>query len=407
MRYIDNPEARCYPCIMSGAPSALAKYRIPGSRLWDFLRESIKPALKKTGGAKVYHTIAEKYHWGKVFLNYLLMRNRRISQWLNIGAWPQSLYIEGTNICNASCVFCAYPQMERPKKIMPIEDYKQVIDQYVRMGGDEVDLTPIVGDPFVDRYLFDRMDYLDSIARIRRFHFFTNAILMKPDKYMRMLRYGAKLTVYVSFGGFDRETYRRVMGVDKFQEVADSIRGFIEAKRNNGSRIGIQVNLRIPPGNNQGEFWEYLQACVPAGLITIDSVDAFDSWAGMIRDQDLRLAGLAPRPMPVKKGPCHRLITSPVVLADGRVNACACRDVEAQLIIGDLKSQTLDQVLSGSELHDLIERHDRGDLPEVCRRCTYHDSLYPHWMQGCLHPLFARVFGGGITKGLSQGSKVQ
>jgi len=27
---------------------------------------------------------------------------------------PRGLHVEGTNICNARCVFCAYPQMERP-----------------------------------------------------------------------------------------------------------------------------------------------------------------------------------------------------------------------------------------------------------------------------------------------------
>ena len=39
------------------------------------------------------------------------------------------------------------------------------------MGGSEVDLTPIVGDPFADRFLFERLDYLNSLPDIRRFHF--------------------------------------------------------------------------------------------------------------------------------------------------------------------------------------------------------------------------------------------
>jgi hypothetical protein len=35
---------------------------------------------------------------------------------------PRGLHVEGTNICNARCVFCAYPQMERRKQTMPMED---------------------------------------------------------------------------------------------------------------------------------------------------------------------------------------------------------------------------------------------------------------------------------------------
>lgn len=29
---------------------------------------------------------------------------------------PRNLHIEGTNICNAKCTFCAYPEMERFKR---------------------------------------------------------------------------------------------------------------------------------------------------------------------------------------------------------------------------------------------------------------------------------------------------
>ncbi|MEK7234271.1 MAG: radical SAM protein [Elusimicrobiota bacterium] len=357
-------------------------HHIPRSGLLDNAREMIKPILKRMGGARLYGSVTGKCHWGLVFLNYLLMRNRTIARLLRVGAWPQSLYIEGTNICNARCIFCAYPQMMRPKKTMPLDHFKNVIDQYALMGGSEVDLTPIVGDPFADRFLFERLDYLNSLPDIRRFHFFTNAILMGSEDYPKLAAYGSKLTVYNSFGGFTRPVYHQVMGVDKFDEAVGAIRGLIEAKRRSGSELGIQVNLRVPPGDAKGEFWDYLRSCAAEGLISIDGINAFDSWAGAIKEEDLASAGLAARPMPEKRGPCHRLLTTPVVLADGRVNACACRDVEAELIIGDLKDQSLAQILSGDKLHELIEQHDRGEFPPVCQRCTYYDSLYPGWMRG-------------------------
>ena len=61
--------------------------------------------------------------WTLVFLNYALMRRKAA------GAWPHALYIEATNICNAACVFCAYPQMERPKVTMPLELFKKAVTQ--------------------------------------------------------------------------------------------------------------------------------------------------------------------------------------------------------------------------------------------------------------------------------------
>ena len=114
--------------------------------------------------------------------------------------------MEGTNICNAACVFCAYPQMERRKSTLPMADFERVVDEYVAMGGRHVSLTPIVGDPFVDRFLFERLDYLARIPAIASFHLFTNAILMTPETGARLIGYGARLTLGISLGGVDAET---------------------------------------------------------------------------------------------------------------------------------------------------------------------------------------------------------
>jgi radical SAM protein with 4Fe4S-binding SPASM domain len=65
-----------------------------------------------------------------------------------------------------------------------------------------------------------------------------------------------------------------------------------------------------------------------------------------------------------------------VILADGRVNACACRDVEAELIVGNVNDKPLKEIWAGREITELIERHERGDYPDVCKRCTYFVSVY-------------------------------
>jgi len=332
-------------------------------------------------GPRLYGRLGAAWIWGKTLVNYLLMRSP-LGRRLGVRAWPHALYVEGTNICNAECVFCAYPDMVRPKKVMPMELFTSVVDQYAALGGREVDLTPIVGDPFADGKLFERLDAVAAHPGIRRFHFFTNAIGMRPELGEKLLAYAPRLKVYISFGGFDRETYRKVFGVDKFDVVVANVRALIAAKRRTGEALGVQVNLRTPRGNNAGEFWDELLAAKREGLIDVTWMAAYDSWAGQITDEELKAAGLQPRAMPVKNGACHRLLTSPVVLADGRVNACACRDVEASLIIGDVTKRPLAEILGGPELYDLVERHARGDLPDVCRRCTYYDSVWPSWLIG-------------------------
>lgn len=344
----------------------------------------------------VRHKLEPVRQWGGVLLNYSMMRSCIANLFGAVPAKPIALYIEGTNICNARCVFCAYPQMERPKVTMTMDVFQSAVDQHLAMGSTEVDLTPIVGDPFVDRFLFKRLDYLASKPEILGYQFFSNAIRMKPEFIERLVKYDERLLVVCSFGGFDQQTYHTVMGVDKFQKAVDAIRGLIEARIKTDSKIRVQVSLRTPRGNPNGEFWGYLKRMRDCGVITLARVDDFDNWGGDITDEVLRGAGLVPKPPPVHRGPCHRLITSPVVLADGRVNACACRDVEATLIIGDLKKESLKDILSGPKLREYLLMHERGEFPDICKVCTRYESIYPKWMQG---RVFHWLIGGWQSDG--------
>jgi radical SAM protein with 4Fe4S-binding SPASM domain len=362
------------------------EYAIPRSRAFDTVREAAKPVLRRLGPWYTY--LADKWYWTKIFANYVA-----IKLGFKTGIWSQTIYVEVTNVCNAKCVFCAYPDMERPKEVMSLEVFKKAISQWAELGGNEVDLTPIVGDPFVDRFIFDRMDFMMTLPGIRRFHFFTNAILMKPELHERLLGYGEKLSIYCSFGGFTPETYAQVMGVPKFAEASRNIEAMVEAKRRTGSRMGLQLNLRTPPGSESGPLWERFQAAKRDGLLVIDRVHHFDHWAGMVKNSAMQAAGLPIKPMPKKRGPCNRLLNSPVIMADGRVDGCAARDIEASMIVGDLKTQTLGEIFSGPELKKLIDRHDAGDLPDVCKRCNYYDSIYPTWLQGRLYPVVRWLLG--------------
>lgn len=316
------------------------------------------------------------------YLHYTLLRSRSFRRLFRPGIRPAELFIEGTNICNARCAFCAYPQMERPKVTMPMDTFRSVVDQYLKLGFHEVDLTPIVGDPFVDKFLFERLDYLSARRERLGFHFYTNAILMKPALMPRLAAYGERLTIYCSFGGFDRETYHAIMGVDKFHEAVANIRDLIETKVRTGSRINIGVNLRVPVGTERGPFWEYLLGRQAAGVVRIHGVEDYENWGGKITDDALRAVGLVPKPPAPREGVCYRLVTGPTVLADGRVNACCCRDVEASLIIGDARKTPLIEIFSGPEIRALIDRHERGDFPDVCKTCTQY---------GPLEPLFGRT----------------
>ena len=74
--------------------------------------------------------------------------------------------------------------------------------------------------------------------------------------------------------------------------------------------------------------------------------------------------------------PCTHLWTSMAVTYDGLVVPC-CRDLEAECVLGDLKTQELDDIWNGEEILKLRKAMTDGDVSGVplCRSCSkVHDK---------------------------------
>src|SRR5262249_31491774 len=64
----------------------------------------------------------------------------------------------------------------------------------------------------------------------------------------------------------------------------------------------------------------------------------------------------------------------------GVVNACACRDVDASLQIGDVRTTPLADILSpeNPRYMAIIDEQQRGEFRPICRSCDFYKSIYHH-----------------------------
>jgi MoaA/NifB/PqqE/SkfB family radical SAM enzyme len=69
---------------------------------------------------------------------------------------PWQVHIENTNYCNARCVMCPNPTMEREKAFMTDQVYEKAIDDVVDLGTHRVNLQSI-GEPLLDKKFVDRL----------------------------------------------------------------------------------------------------------------------------------------------------------------------------------------------------------------------------------------------------------
>lgn len=289
---------------------------------------------------------------------------------------PARLHVEGTNACDARCVFCVYSDSAVPKRSMAMSDFARVVDAYAAMGGSYISLTPVLGEPLLDPFLRDRLFHLKQHPAIRGFHFYTNGIRLARQMAEELLRIGAPLTVFVSLGGLDREAYRRRMGVDRFAAVTENLKHLIGRKRETSSNLGVEVCLRIGSERPRGQIWQWLEEQCRKGLLRISRRVAYDTWGGK-KTQVLGYGAHLPRALRAPRvGACHFLYERPIVFADLTVGACAARDAERRLLIGDLRRESLQAIWKGERRRQLIASHQEGDYPEPCRSCLEYRSVY-------------------------------
>ena len=325
--------------------------------------------------------VFNKANFRSTIYNYIFKKNY-FQEKLISKKITRSLYFELTNRCNAACVFCPYPEMKRPYKYMSMDLFKDTIDQYSIMGGKSVGFTPIVGDPMLDKHILERIDYIENETLINHLSFYSNGIAFVPKKIDQLLvERKLDISVSLSFGGYDQESYKKVMGVDMYNVVKKNLIYLLtQYKKNPIKNLKLKIDYRYPEEFRNDELSILLEEAKERKLITSDTLGGvFDTFGGNITQKKLDEANMDFKlhyghP---KVGPCAVLYWKPIILADGKVNACAERDLETDLIIGDLNQEKLKDIIYGEKMESLMESfNNKKNMPKVCQKCTVYQSIY-------------------------------
>ncbi len=285
-------------------------------------------------------------------------------------SYPSGLGIEVTNLCNANCVFCAYQYRERPTTFMSFDIFKKALDQYVALGKDKtgIGLTPVVGDPLIDRDLVQKIKYARSISQINNIHITTNAILLTRELFDRLVDAGLNMMT-ISMSGFNSREYDQIYRNNQYVPVVRNLRAIAGSDRFQKCKIEIGLRTSSFFPWLKTEYWEFRMLG-----FKISRNWFFDNWSGRIKDEDLHGAMFIRPERKSKRIPCVVLYQGPLVLADGTMTACGCRDLEgtSELRLGNLNENSMAEILGGGKLEGLRQRFLDGNLPDVCRDCKHY-----------------------------------
>ena len=76
--------------------------------------------------------------------------------------------------------------------IMSFEIFKKGLDQFIQMGGSDISLTPIVGDPLIDPNLMEKIEYALKTGKIKKSTFIPTVYYCLKTIFTKIDRFGRK-----------------------------------------------------------------------------------------------------------------------------------------------------------------------------------------------------------------------
>ncbi len=253
--------------------------------------------------------------------------------------------IETTNRCNATCIMCPREKMKRPQGIMDMGLYQRIVDQAVKAGARQISLD-CFGETFIDPLIFKRAQYAKSKGM--RTHTITNAALLDKQKTERILKLFD--VIRISLYGTTKKTYECIHRGLNYEKVKTNVERLFEMRRKIPEcQIKIEMYFLLMDENKK-EMDDFLKTYEPI-------CDAVAVWKphnwGNARQY---------RKLNEKKVSCNRPFSGPLqVQWDGCVVPC-CFDFDNTIILGNLKTQSIQEVLTGEKYNQLRRAHRQGNF---------------------------------------------
>jgi pyruvate-formate lyase-activating enzyme len=277
------------------------------------------------------------------------------------------LMIELSSVCNARCVFCPHPTMEREKRIMGDDLFELIICRIIEEGIKPalIDLFN-VGEPLADRSLFQRIRRLKAAFPSAKVAIITNFALATPGIIDELLASGLD-SIQISLNAASRDSHREIMGLD-YDKTVRNVEMLLERRLATKSPLYVKLSF-VLCRQNRGETMDFMRTWKNK----VDSISfqrAID-WGGAV---DIR------SPYVGSPYPCNDLFERIVILSNGEFALC-CQDHRG-LIGSNVRDTSILAAFYSKPFEEVREVHLKGDISslQMCRHCFGVYSNGTNWL---------------------------
>ena len=294
----------------------------------------------------------------------------------------ENLNLACSTLCNLRCRFCAYRLSTMQGTIMGQDLFRDAVEQACDLDFDAFGLTPVIGEALIDPEFERKVSFLEERGSVTRYWLTTNFTVARGD-FIEMLPGLRKLTyLSISIYGHDVDSFFRITGAgpEVWQGLLRNLCRLADVLPASPARTRLRIRTQagIKPEDYCSGLRDVMDRLVAKNVL-IEMPTHYYNWGGFIRDEDLKVVEAQMTPLATeRRGPCAMLLFNNVVLPDGRISACACRDSQGLLIIGDLRRQRLRTIYStGNPAYvGLIRSQAQGEYGVLCGTCNMFRSIH-------------------------------
>ena len=270
------------------------------------------------------------------------------------------IYVEITNVCNLSCVFC--PGTRREKRFLTVEEFRNIARKL--KGHTRYLYFHVMGEPL----LHPQLPQLLAIAGEQGFRvcFTTNGTLL-AERGGALLAAPALYKINVSLHSFEGNNGGDMM------EYLTGVWKFCVAAAEKGVLCALRLWNSGGAETRNGEILSFLSTVTGENVETLppDRAGNRRLATGIYLETAEKFDWPSPDAAEGNVQFCHALRQQVAVLCDGTVVPC-CLDGEGRIPLGDLLTEELPHILDKPRAKAMREGFSRRrPTEELCRRCGY------------------------------------
>ncbi|MFH1452231.1 MAG: radical SAM protein [archaeon] len=288
-------------------------------------------------------------------------------------ALPTISNIEVTNACGMNCIMCPRQFMKRKVGFMGVNLFEKIIKQSKTNNN-------IILHHFGDPLLHPRLDQILEICNKYGINasFSTNPSSLTDSKIK--IIFDKKLNnLHISLDGATKSTYEKIRrGRADYNLSIENINKFLEEKNKRKLTKPYTTIAIIRMKETRDEIDSFIKIWKNKKGIDNVEVKEFITWDGSMKEIISLGYEFSHKFKQKKYYPCFWPWGKLTITWDGLVVPC-CFDYDAKLVLGDLKTQSLNEIWNSKKMQEFREMQIKNSFPEghLCRNCREREGFPP------------------------------